>query len=127
MSCLTDRLSYVFLKSETVAVRAFFGIMSLLYGIFIPQTEGQFEYAVALQWFPAWLWSAAMVTNGLAIFVGVLTQRYNLVLLLLEGALGMAAWLTLGVATSISQGVPGPTFAAAFVAIWIFVRYPSWK
>lgn len=127
MNPLLDRLCYVFLRSETVAVRAFFGILSFAYGLYIPHTIYFAEYGSALLWMPAWLWALLFHAHSAALWFGIFTRKFNAVMLALEGVLGVFVWVALGLATTMAQGIPGPTLAATPVAIWILVRYPTWK
>lgn len=122
-----SRLRYVFLESETVAVRAFFGILSFCYGLYIPHTVYFEEYGSALLWMPAWMWAAMFHVHSVSLWCGILFKKHNAVMLALEGVLGVFVWVALGLATTMAQGMPGPTLAASPVAIWILVRYPTWK
>lgn len=124
---LYARLREVFLESETVAVRFFLGMMALGYAIYMPATTYHQHYALANQWIHPAIWSVFFLLHGSALMYGVITQRYSLFLMIVEGFLGAFVWLVLGIATSVAQGVPGPTLAAALVAGWVLVRYPSWK
>lgn len=127
MNLLVDRLREVLLESETVAVRLFLGAMALGYAAYMPSTDYHPQYYFALQWVSPYIWSTAFFIHGAALIYGVMSKRYSFILLLLEGVLGSFTWVALGIATSISSGVPGPTLAASFVAGWVLVRYPSWK
>lgn len=127
MSKFSNRLQQILLKDPTGNVRFFFGFLSIGYGLFMPQVEGHYMYRLALQWINPFAWSAALLINGAALIWGAMTNRPSRIMYLLEGWLGAAVWLMLGLATSLSQGVPGPTMAASFVAGWILVRYPEWK
>lgn len=127
MTALWGRLQYVFLESETVAVRAFFGSVSLGYALFIPRVDGHFEYHLALQAIPAWVWSMAFLIHGLSVWYGIITCRATPLLYVLEGWVGSFTWVLMGILTSASQGVVGPTFVASFIAGWLLVRYPLWK
>ncbi len=122
-----DRLRYVILESETVAVRAFFGLISIGYAIFMLSIEGHTEYNIALAIFPNWLWAAGFLIHGISVWYGIVAQKANLALLILEGFLGAGIWIGLGICTSAAQGLPGPTLMASSIAIWQFVRYPRWK
>lgn len=121
-----DRLRYILLESETVAVRAFFALISLGYAIFMLSIDRHTEYTIALAIMPHWLWSIGFLVHGLAVWYGIMSQKHSLALLMLEGVLGAGIWITLGICTSASQGMPGPTLMASTIAVWQFVRYPRW-
>lgn len=127
MSTVFSRLQQILLKDPTGNVRFFFGIVTFGYAIFIPQTAGHYMYGLALQWFPPCVWGALLGINGIALIYGSITNRPSRTMYLLEGWLGALAWGILGLATSLAQGMPGPTMFAAFIAGWILVRYPEWK
>lgn len=127
MSEYASRLQQILLKDPTGNVRFFFALVTIGYGMFIPQVEGHYMYRLALDWVPSNVWSMVLIINGTALMWGSISNRPSLLLYVLEGWLGAAAWLTLGIATSLAQGMPGPTMFAAFIAGWILVRYPEWK
>lgn len=121
-----DRLRYVLLESETVAVRAFFGLISIGYAMFMLSVEKHTEYNLALSILPYWIWSLGFLIHGVSVWYGIISQKSSFALLILEGFLGAGIWLTLGICTSAAQGLPGPTLMASTIAIWQFVRYPRW-
>jgi len=127
MSLVFERLRSVLLEDPTGNVRLFFGLITIGYSLFIPQTVGHFMYQLAVEWVNPWIWAIAFMTNGIALVYGAISNKPSLTGFILEGWLGLASWGTMGVATSLSQGIPGPTFCAAFIAVWIFVRYPKWR
>lgn len=127
MSLVFERLRSVLLEDPTGNVRLFFGAITVGYALFIPNTVGHFMYQLANEWINPWVWASAFMVNGISLMFGAITNRPSLTGFVLEGWLGLFTWGTMGLATALSQGVPGPTFFAAFIAIWIFVRYPRWK
>lgn len=127
MSKIAERMRYVLLESETVAVRFFFGFVSLGYAIFIPHVQDHFEYKVSLMLFPSWMWAIGFALSGLALLYGVITCRYSRLLFTFEGVLGAFSWVALGITSSMSQGTVGATAFASVIALWIMVRYPKWK
>lgn len=122
-----SRLRHLLLEESTGPLRFFFGWGSIGYALSMPQFVDYPMYHIALEWLPAWLWSAAFAINGTALIVGALHNNPSRMMYLLEGILGATVWLTLGISTAMAQGMPGPTFFASFIAVWIFVRYPEWK
>lgn len=125
-SMIWSRLRYVLMESETVAVRWWMGLVSLGYAAFIPNVDSHFEYEWALKFMPSWLWSVLFLIVGASLLHGVITRRYSVIGCALEGALGAFTWASLGITTSISQGIPGATMCASLIAIWILARYPTW-
>lgn len=127
MRSIAERMRYVLLESETVAVRFFFGFVSVGYAIFIPHVSEHFEYQVSLMLFPAWLWALGFGLSGLALLYGVITCKYSRLFFMFEGVLGSFSWVSLGITSSMSQGTVGATAFASVIALWIMVRYPKWK
>lgn len=127
MSRNFERLRYALLESETVAVRFFFGFVSLGYAFFLPHVADHFEYSVSLMLLPPSVWSAGFAISGAALIYGVITCNFNRFLFTLEGVLGAFMWVTLGITSSMSQGTVGATAFASVIALWIMVRYPAWK
>lgn len=123
---IIGRLKYVLMESETVAVRWWMGLVSLGYAAFLPFVDSHFEYSVSLQLMPSWMWSTLFVITGVSLIQGVISRRYNLLGCAMEGVLSTITWVSLGITTSISQGIPGATMVASLIALWILVRYPTW-
>lgn len=63
--------------------------------------------------------------HGIAVMYGVLTGRFNTILLLCEGLLGAFLWLGLGLAETIHQGTPGPMLVAGTMSLFLLIRYPT--
>lgn len=124
---MRERLRAILSESDPTAVKFFFGLVTIGYSIFIPQAIGHYMYRLAFEWINPWVWVVALMVNGIALVMGALYDRPTRLSFILEGVLGGAAWGALGVATAASQGVPGPTFFAMFIAIWIGGRHKPWK
>lgn len=122
-----ERLRVILLEEPTGSLRFFFGLGAIGYSMAMPAFSGYPMYALALHLFPEWLWAAGFAANGAALVIGAICNRPSRYMYLLEGVLGVAVWLAMGITTAMAQGMPGPTFFASFISIWIFVRYPSWK
>lgn len=122
-----SRLRQILLCDPTGNVRFFFGLITIGYAVFMPQAGPNPVYQVALQWVSPFAWSALFAINGVALVYGSLTNRPSRIMYCLEGWLGVSSWMTLGIATAIAQGMPGPTLFLAFIAGWVLVRYPEWK
>ena len=68
---------------------------------------------------------ALFILHGLSVMYGVVTGRFNTVLLMTEGLLGVFLWFGLGMAETTHQGTPGPMLIAGLIAIFLLVRYPT--
>lgn len=127
MSRTFNRLRYVLLETETVAVRFFFGFVSLGYAFFLPHVKDHFEYKISMMLFPSWVWAIGFATCGAALIRGVITCKYSRAGYILEGVLSAFMWVLLGITSSMSQGTVGATAFASVIAGWIMVRYPKWN
>lgn len=124
---IIDRLRHILLEEPTGALRFFFGLGAVGYAFAMPNFSDYPMYQLALSVLPAWVWSAAFAANGSALIYGSLTNKPSRLMHFLEAVLGVTVWLGMGVTTAMAQGVPGPTFFASLIAVWLYVRYPSWK
>ncbi len=124
-----ERLLWLAIYSETTSSRFWFGLLSLGYASFMSFSDYAAHpgssYVLMFHIAPAWVWSLAFTTNGLALIYGAITRKYSTFLLLLEGVLGIAAWSAAAAATTIEQGAPGGTTVGALIALWVLVRYPT--
>lgn len=124
------RLRDIWKRSETLAVRFWFGLASIGFGIFMafanPVLEiDSHEYIYMLLLAPRDVWGALFVLHGIALLYGVITARFSNILLLLEGVLGCALWAVSAVAMTLSQGSPGPAIAGGAISVWLLTRYPT--
>lgn len=124
---IIERLRHILLEEPTGALRFFFGLGALGYSMAMPAFADYTMYSLALSIVPAWVWSAAFAANGSALIYGSITNRPSRTMHFLEAVLGVIVWLGMGVTTSMAQGMPGPTFFASLIAVWLYVRYPAWK
>lgn len=127
MSIFFERLRVVLLEEPTGNVRFFFGLIAIGYGFVIPGFSAHPMYAMSMEWFNPWIWTAAFMISGIALVWGALSSKPTRLGFILEGVLSWVAWFLLGLTTAVSQGMPGPTFFASLIAGWILVRYPTWK
>lgn len=127
MTKLFERLRVILLEEPTGNVRFFFGLISIGYAMFLPSTVGHYMYRLAFEWVNPWLWCTGFMVSGIALVVGSIQGRPSRTMFVLEGVLSGIVWGGMGLATTLSQGMPGPTLFACFIAGWIFVRYPAWK
>lgn len=121
-----NRLRYVLFGSETTATRFWFGLVSIGFGLFCSQINGHWEYAVAVQIMPPLVWSALFILYGATVVTGVFTQYYSAPLLGVK-LVGVFCWTAMGITTSIAQHTIGATVFGSLVAMWIVMRYPTWK
>lgn len=124
---MIDRLRYVLFCSETSGTRFWFGLLTVGFAAYMGVAADPQEYALALQIMPTWAWATALLINGLFLVAGVFTQRFSFALMMVEGVLGTFAWSVMGIATSISLGLPSAPLVASLVSIWILMRYPTWS
>lgn len=122
-----DRLRQILLEEPTGSIRFFFGLSAIGYALAIPAFFDYPMYIIAFQVAPAWVWSAAFAANGAALVIGAMSNNPSRHMHALEAVLGVLVWLGMGVTTSLAQGMPGPTFFASLIAVWLYVRYPAWK
>lgn len=121
------RLRKILLEEPTGPLRFFFGLGAIGYALVLPGFETYPMYAMAFAWLNPWIWSVAFMINGVALVAGALHNKPSLLMYILEAILGLTCWLSLGIATALSQGMPGPTFFASIISVWLYVRYPEWK
>lgn len=122
-----ERLRRILLEEPTGPLRFFFGFGAIGYSLVLPEFATYPMYRLAFEWANPWVWTVAFAVNGWAMVTGALLSNPSRIMYLLEAVLGVACWVGLGVATSLAQGMPGPTFFASFIAVWLYVRYPEWN
>lgn len=122
-----ERLRVILLEQPTGALRFFFGFGSIGYAIAMPSFGGYPMYSVALSMFPVWVWALLFAVNGVALVWGAIYGQPSRLMHFLEAVVGVTVWLGMGITTSLAQGVPGPTFFASLISVWLYVRYPAWK
>lgn len=128
-SFLRGRLEQILLYDQTSNTRLWFGITSLFFGLFMYYSKTAHnsvsEYALMLKFAPDWAWAICFVVNGLSLVYGAITEKFNTVLLVLEGALGAVVWVASAYCVVVTQGGIGAQFAGAVIASWIYFRYPT--
>lgn len=122
-----ERLRVILLEEPTGALRFFFGLGAVGYSLAMPAFADYPMYALSVELAPMWVWSALFAANGTALIIGSISNKPSRLMHFLEAVIGMAVWLGMGITTSLAQGVPGPTFFASIISVWLYVRYPSWK
>ena len=129
MTDIFGRLRWLIRYSQTSAVRFWFSFASLGMASFLlcsplVALPGN-EYYIMLSLVKQEVWALIFALNGLALLYGVVSRQYNIVLLWLEGVLGMAAWTAAAACMTIAQGAPGASICGAAIAAWICYRYPT--
>jgi hypothetical protein len=120
------RLMNVLLCGETVLLRFFFSLAGFgwVSWVLVDVSFAEFhEHAMKL----ATPNQFAMIffIHSCALLYGVVTQKYNRWLLMLEGALGVFAWSAMAWAETMDQTGIGPSAVGALVAFFLLVRYPT--
>lgn len=123
------RLVWVMLFSQTASTRFWFGLVGIGFSSYMISSSTIHspisEYQLLLQIAPDWVWAIGFLTHGCALIYGVLTHTYNKLLMVLEGILGTVVWTTSAVVIVITQNTIGAQAAAALIAVWLLVRYPT--
>lgn len=128
------RLKVVLWTSETSSVRLWFGLVSIFFAVFIHSSPlfdyYNAEYHLMITLAPHWIdprvfWSTLFVVHGTALLYGVIYRRFNTLLLVLEGLLGLAIWGSSALRVFEAQGTIGAHTIAACIALWILTRYPT--
>lgn len=123
------KLRFVFIFSQTSAVRFFFSLCSLWVSALLlgddyrEHIAGSIDLLLSLA--PRYCWASAFFVHGSSVLYGVLLDRYSKILLMSEGVLGAALWTAAGVALSISQSSISGVIIASLVSVWLLVRYPT--
>lgn len=136
---MTDRplgrqLLYVLLCKDTSLLRLAFALCSLGWAVWIPidPTFASQHFVADKLMETVWgLWlglnglAVLFAVNAVALMYGVLTERYNWLLCVAEGALGTYVWTMMGVTDWYQLHAPGPTIVGAGIALFILLRYPT--
>ena len=125
MRRIYDRLRWLLLEAETAPTRLWLSLSGLLMASDVLVSSGQPEYKSLVILMPGAVWAALFITHGVSLMYGVLTRKYNKVLLVLEGILGTALWSSSAVIMFFFQGGPDATLAGACAAFWLLIRYPT--
>lgn len=121
-------LAYILLQSETAAVRFWFGLTTIFFGLFmVSNSASQWEYLITFYIMPYWAWGIGFIVSGCSILRGAITGRYSFKTMLLESVLGTILWVSVAVSSMMSQGSPGAVTIAGLMSLWLLVRYPTWN
>lgn len=120
-------LAYILLKSETSAIRFWFGLTSFFFGVFLASNSAShWEYLITFIVMPHWAWGTGFMISGAAMIRGAITSKFNTVIMFLESILGTMLWVGVAASSMMSQGGPGAVTIAATMSIWLLIRYPTW-
>ena len=123
------RLRWLALRSQTSAVRFWFGLASLGFSWFFftfnSLTHPSAGYAIMYSLADVRVWAIGFGVHGAALIYGSMTRTYSNLQLILEGVLGVTVWGASGLALAFAQGTMSATVAGAFVALWLLIRYPT--
>lgn len=123
-----NSVGYILLRGETAAVRFWFGLTTIFFGLFMTtNSAAQWEYLISFIMLPHWAWGIGFITSGLAVFHGAVTSRCSKLSMFLEAILGTVLWVSIAVSSMMSQGSPGAVTIAALMSVWLLIRYPAWK
>lgn len=121
-------LTYILLKSETSAIRFWFGLATIFFGIFLlANPQSQWEYVITYIILPHWVWGIGFLMTGSAMLYGSLASKLSTLSMFFEGILGTILWVGVAVSSMMSQGSPGAVTIAALMSVWLAIRYPSWS
>lgn len=121
-------LTYILFKSETSAIRFWFGLATIFFGIFLLlHPESQWEYVITYIILPHWVWGIGFLMTGSAMFYGSMASKISSTSMFFEGILGTILWAGMAVSTMMSQGSPGAVTIAALMSVWLAIRYPTWS
>ena len=129
LDILIFRVKWLMFNSETYALRFWFGLTSIGFGLFMlttpmNQLEVQ-EYRIMLSMASIHIWGLAFFIHGIVSWYGVITLISNKFLLIFEGVLGLVVWTAASISIMIAQSAPGAVTAGIFIAFWLLVRYPT--
>lgn len=128
MNLRVSPIKYILLQSETVAVRFWFGLVSIFYSLFLSaEAVNHWEYTITFDLMPAWMWSCLLAFNGISYIRSSLTNKYGINSMLMEGILGTLLWVSLSITSMMSQGTPGAVTVAGALSVWLLIRYPTWN
>lgn len=123
------RLVWLINYSQTSVVRFWFGLSSVGFGLFMALADvekfAESEYRMMLALAPDHVWAALFFVHGFAVLYGVFAHKYNRLLVILEGVLGVALWCGSAAAVVITQKSFGAHVVGGMIAFWLLIRYPT--
>ena len=123
---ISNRLLSLLLFGDTAMLRFFFALTSVGWGVWVlsdPTFAAQ--HAMTIAFVPLPQLGILFITHACAVFYGIWTHRYNVILLFIEGLLGVFLWVGVGLAEAKGQGALGPTLFGGIAAMFLLIRYPT--
>jgi hypothetical protein len=123
---MRDRFIWILLKADTTTIRFWIIIFGICFGIdtLVNHDDDLIFYLMA-RLAPLSIWSALFFTHATAVVYGVMTRRFNTILLIGEGILGATLWSAVAVLNLYDHGAPDLLFGVALLALWLLLRYPT--
>lgn len=115
----------MFFKENTIVARFWLSVLGFFFAMDMLADVGEPADLIMLLMAPSWCWATLFLVNSTALLYGVITKRYDTILLVLEGVLGTTLWFTAAIAHWYSQGAPDAVTAGALMATWLLIRYPT--
>jgi hypothetical protein len=113
------------LFGDTRLVRFWFSIISFGWAIWIfNDTSFTVNHEYILLILPKTLLVILFSLYSFSLLYGVITTRYNSILLFFEGILGTFLWCGLGIADTFQHHTLSPTFFSGILALYLLIRYP---
>ena len=117
------------MRSQTSSVRFWIAISSILIAIELFSANMSLainaEYKYTMEMAPLLLWVVLFFTTAIAKLYGVMTSKYNTLLLILEPILATAVWAGLAFSVMYAKGHPDALFIGVLVNFWLLCRYPT--
>lgn len=114
------------LTGETSLLRLWFSIWSFGWA-FLAITDRNFieMHKYTSQIAPIPVLAALFAIHATALLYGVVTRKFNTLLLFLEGVLGVFLWAGVGIAEIAQYHSFTPASLAGFTALFLLIRYPT--
>lgn len=125
---LTNVLKSTLLVSDTRAVRLFFAILSILFGIDMYLDVAAPEFVAIYSMTPRIsnpnvVWSLSFMMYGMLLIKG-LAGRHGLFYLVFEAIFGWTLWTMLAVSSTLIHHHVDIVSGGTIIATWLLVRYP---
>ena len=126
-AALENRVLRLLLEGDTALVRFWFALCSYGWAAFIFFATDQFllEHPESYHLARAEQLGVLFAVYATATMYGVVTRRFSVPLLFVEGALGTFLWGGIGIVDMLAQGSVGPAFGGGLIALYLLMRYPT--
>jgi hypothetical protein len=111
-------------RGDTAVARLWFALISFFWAAYTISLPDDDAFRIIFAHLDYRLWAGLFLIHGIATVSGIAMAKVDGYHLIIEGALGCFLWLVVGILYTYLQGVPGPSVAGSFVAIWLLLRYP---